>query len=368
MITLTTYADARDAFRSHDLRQALYDEGEHLMEGVIVNLHGRGAKLRTTRGSARTPRRTPSSTRCTTCSSGSRHDLATARCSATTPFASVSCTDDPRGVGPLSDPPRLNAGRPRSRVARMAAQASMLVTGGARGLGAAIARVATEAGYRVGVLDVAAVGGVASFVASVSDEAAVDAALDAFGTPDVVVNNAGIVRFGPLVDLALDDLRAVVEVNLVGTFVVARAAARRWIGARRPGCIVNVTSMNGVAAGPNAGAYGATKAAVALLTAQMALEWGRFGIRVNAVAPGLIDAGMSEPIYADPATRRAREAAVPLGRLGTAEDVAHAVLFLASERAAYVHGQNLLVDGGVTGSVIAHLPRPASVDTVGHDQ
>ena len=250
----------------------------------------------------------------------------------------------------------------------MAAKASMLVTGGARGLGAAIVRSATDAGYRVGVLDVAAVEGVSSFVASVSDEAAVEAALDAFGTPDVVVNNAGIVRFGPLVDLALDDVRAVIDVNLVGTFVVARAAARRWIAAGRPGCIVNVTSMNGVAAGPNAGAYGATKAAVVLLTAQMALEWGRFGIRVNAVAPGLIDAGMSEPIYADPDARRAREAAVPLGRLGTAADVADAVLFLASERAAYVHGQNLLVDGGVTGSVIAHLPRPASVDTVGHDR
>ena len=194
----------------------------------------------------------------------------------------------------------------------MAAQASMLVTGGARGLGAAIARAAIGAGYRVGVLDVTAVEGVASFVGSVTDEAAVDATLDAFGTPDVVVNNAGIVRFGPLVDLALDDLRAVVDVNLVGTFVVARAAARRWIAAGQPGCIVNVTSMNGVAAGPNAGAYGATKAAVALLTAQMALEWGRFGIRVNAVAPGLIDAGMSEPIYADPATRRAREEVLPV--------------------------------------------------------
>ena len=124
--------------------------------------------------------------------------------------------------------------------------------------------------------------------------------------------------------------------------------------------------MNGVAAGPNAGAYGATKAAVALLTAQMALEWGPHGIRVNAVAPGLIDAGMSAPIYADPATRAAREAKVPLGRLGTATDIAEVVLFLASDQAAYVHGQNIVVDGGVTGSIIAHLPRPAAVDAVGH--
>ncbi|MEY3680814.1 MAG: hypothetical protein RL547_1427, partial [Actinomycetota bacterium] len=127
-----------------------------------------------------------------------------------------------------------------------------------------------------------------------------------------------------------------------------------------------ITSMNGVAAGPNAGAYGATKAAVALLTSQMAIEWGAFGVRVNAVAPGLIDAGMSEPIYADPATRHARESKVPLGRLGTADDIASVVLFLASDEASYIHGQNIVVDGGVTGSVIAHLPRPASVDSVGH--
>ena len=249
----------------------------------------------------------------------------------------------------------------------MAAKASMLVTGGARGLGAAIARAATEAGYRVGVLDVTEVENFASFVASVSDEAAVDAALDAFGTPDVVVNNAGIVRFGKLVDLALDDVRAVVDVNLVGTFVVARAAARRWMAAGRPGCIVNVTSMNGVAAGPNAGAYGATKAAVALLTAQMALEWGRFGIRVNAVAPGLIDAGMSEPIYADPGIRDRRAASVPLGRLGTAAEVASVVLFLVSDAATYVNGTEILVDGGVTRSVISTLPRPATVDSVGDE-
>ncbi len=258
----------------------------------------------------------------------------------------------------------------------MADERSMLVTGGGRGLGAAIAAAAAADGFRVGVIDIdppangSAPAGAGApppsfYRASVTDESAIDAVLDDFGSPDVVVNNAGIVRFGPLVDLGVTDFRAVVEVNLVGTFVVARAAARRWIAAGRPGCVINVTSMNGVAAGPNAGAYGPSKAAIALLTAQMAIEWGPAGIRVNAVAPGLIDAGMSQPIYADPATRQARESKVPLGRLGAARDVADAVLFLASDRAAYVHGHNLVVDGGVTGSVIAHLPRPAAVDSVG---
>lgn len=255
----------------------------------------------------------------------------------------------------------------------------MLVTGGAGGLGLAIARAALDAGYRVGTLDPASGGAddvdgasvngaapISRFAESVSDEAAVDAVLDAFGTPDVVVNNAGIVRFGPLLGLPTEDFRAVLDVNLVGTFIVSRAVARRWIAAGTAGSIVNITSMNGVAAGPNAGAYGPSKAAIALLTAQMALEWGPSGIRVNAVAPGLIDAGMSEPIYADEPTREARTSKVPLGRLGTAADVADAVLFLASERAAYITGQNVVVDGGVTGSVISHLPRPAAVDSVGH--
>jgi NAD(P)-dependent dehydrogenase (short-subunit alcohol dehydrogenase family) len=264
-----------------------------------------------------------------------------------------------------------------------------IVTGAGSGIGRAIALAAASAGYRVGVLDhdpasavavAAAINGRANgndaspgpdrqavpLVADVADEAAVDIALDAFGAvPDLWVNNAGIVRFGPLLDQDLTDWRAVVDINLTGTFVCARAAARRMLAAGVAGSIVNITSMNGVAPGPNAGAYGATKAAIALLTQQMALEWGPEGIRVNAVAPGLIDAGMSEPIYADPEFRERRGSKVPLGRLGTAEDVAAVVLFLASPGAAYVTGQNLLVDGGVTSNIIGQLPRPEAVDRVG---
>jgi NAD(P)-dependent dehydrogenase (short-subunit alcohol dehydrogenase family) len=274
-----------------------------------------------------------------------------------------------------------------------AAVRQAIVTGAGSGIGRAIAQAAASAGYRVGVLDhdpasavavAAAINGRANghadgngatagaeqdavpLVADVADEAAIEIALDAFGAvPDLWVNNAGIVRFGPLLDQALTDWRAVVDVNLTGTFVGARAAARRMVAAGVAGSIVNITSMNGVAPGPNAGAYGATKAAVALLTQQMAVEWGPKGLRVNAVAPGLIDAGMSEPIYADPEFRERRGSKVPLGRLGTAEDVAAVVLFLASPAAAYVTGQNVLVDGGVTSNIIGQLPRPEAVDRVG---
>lgn len=257
-----------------------------------------------------------------------------------------------------------------------------IVTGAGRGIGAAIAVMAAKQGRAVGVLDIdgtnaAAVahqivdaGGQAmALVTSTNDEDALDAELtrfqDAFGVPQLLVNNAGIVRFGPLLELSASDFRSVVDVNLTGTFICARNVARRMIAAGTGGSIVNITSMNGVQAGPNAGAYGSTKAGIALLTQQMAIEWGSHGIRVNAVAPGLIDGGMSEPIYADPVVRQARESKVPLGRLGLSDDIANAVLFLGAPESSYITGQNILVDGGVTMSMIANLPRPKAVDQVG---
>jgi NAD(P)-dependent dehydrogenase (short-subunit alcohol dehydrogenase family) len=258
---------------------------------------------------------------------------------------------------------------------------ALLVTGAGGGLGASIAAAAADAGWFVGVLDrdesaatrtAQALGDAAvPLVADTTDEDAVETALDHLAAaagrpaPDGAVCNAGIVRFGPLLDASLAEWRTVVDVNLTGTFVTARAVARRLAAAGTPGAIVTVTSMNGVAPGPNAGAYGATKAGVARLTQQMALEWGPLGIRVNAVAPGLVDGGMSTPIYADPDIRRRRSGAVPLGRLGTGDDVASVVLFLLSDAAAYVTGTEVLVDGGVTMSVIATLPRPAAVDSFG---
>ncbi len=258
---------------------------------------------------------------------------------------------------------------------------TVVVTGAGHGLGATIAISAADSGWQVGVLDVdeaaaaqvaAEIGsGAVALRADTASEGDVEDALDRFAAftgqpaPDAMVAGAGVVRFGPLLDLAVADWQAVVDVNLTGTFISARAVARRMIAAGTAGAVVNVTSMNGVVPGPNAGAYGATKAGIALLTQQMALEWGPRGIRVNAVAPGLIDAGMSEPIYADPEIRARRSARVPLRRLGTAAEVADVVLFLLSDGARYVNGVELLVDGGVTMSVLDSLPRPRSVDSVG---
>lgn len=120
---------------------------------------------------------------------------------------------------------------------------------------------------------------------------------------------------------------------------------------------MNIASVNGVAAATGAGAYTASKAGVVRMTEQMALEWAGHGVRVNAVAPGLIDAGMSDAVNADPAVRRRREAGVPLGRLGTAEEVAEVVLFLGSPGASYLTGQTVTVDGAVTRAVLSGIPR-----------
>ena len=241
-----------------------------------------------------------------------------------------------------------------------------IVTGAAGDIGTAIARVLAGAGYKVGVLDLdearvrdvaSKIAGAMPLVASVTDEASVEAALDAFGAiPDLVVNNAGIVRFGYLFDQSLEDFRRVLDVDLVGIFVVARACARRMV-TRGSGAIVNITSIGGMATGTNAGAYPAAKAGAAKLTEQMALEWGPQGIRVNAIAPGFIDGGMSAGFFKDPKIRARRGNAVPLRRLGTPEDVAQAVLFLGSDAASYISGQHVAVDGGVVHSVLQQLPR-----------
>ena len=241
-----------------------------------------------------------------------------------------------------------------------------IVTGAAGDIGAAIARVLAGAGYKVGVLDLdearvrevaSKIAGAMPLVASVTDEASVEAALDAFGAiPDLVVNNAGIVRFGYLFDQSLEDFRRVLDVDLVGIFVVARACARRMV-TRGSGAIVNITSIGGMATGTNAGAYPAAKAGAAKLTEQMALEWGPQGIRVNAIAPGFIDGGMSAGFFKDPKIRARRGNAVPLRRLGTPDDVAQAVLFLGSDAASYISGQHVAVDGGVVHSVLQQLPR-----------
>ena len=240
-----------------------------------------------------------------------------------------------------------------------------IVTGGGQGIGAEIVRGLVAAGYWVGVLDqnaaaaeslVTELGSSEVLPVDVSDQSAVANAIQGFGTLNLLVNNAGIVRFGPLLDQSADDIASVIEVNLIGTINCAQSAARA-MAAQSGGVIINMSSVNAVHPAPNVGIYAATKAAITSLTQLQALEWGPLGVRVNAVAPGFIDAGMSAPIFLDDNVRAKRSGGVPLKRLGTAEDVVQAVLFLASDASGYIHGHELVVDGGVIQSVLAHLPR-----------
>ena len=241
-----------------------------------------------------------------------------------------------------------------------------IVTGAGGDIGACITELAVSRGYRVVAVDVRPnqidalayrLDGVVPIVADITDPDSVKKAFDVFDSPlDLLVNNAGLVRFGPLESLAVQDFQDVVNVNLVGSFIVAREAAVR-MKATGGGAIVNVTSMGGIHPAPGGGAYGASKAGLAQMTELMSVEWGPYGIRVNAVAPGFIDAGMSAPFFKDEAVREKRTGGVPLGRLGTAADVAQTVLYLGSEEATYITGQEIVIDGGVINSVLAQVPR-----------
>ena len=241
-----------------------------------------------------------------------------------------------------------------------------IVTGAGAGIGEAISRKLSENNYRVGMLDLnkdnvirasKEIENSIPLFADVTIEDSVKEAFKEFGEiPDLLVNNVGIVLFGPLEEHSVSDYSKSLNINLLGSFITSRVLINDMIK-RGNGSIINMSSVNGVNPGIGIGAYPASKAGIISMTQQMALEWGKFGLRINCISPGFIDAGMSKPIYQDNKVRALRGGAVPSGRLGEAEDIANAVLFLDSENASYINGHNLVVDGGVISSVIAQLPR-----------
>ena len=191
----------------------------------------------------------------------------------------------------------------------------------------------------------------------VSDASAVAAVAEAIGPVDVLVNNAGIWRFGRLEDVLPGDVDDVLAVNLRGPLLAMQAFGRGMLERRR-GAIVNVVSSAAAQVNTGVGIYAASKAGLLALTRQAALEWGPRGVRVNAVGPGLVPTEGTADVYDDPEVRQIRAGAVPLRRLGSPSDIAEVVAFLVSDGAAYVTGQVLYVDGGLTQSLMTLLPRP----------
>ncbi len=231
-----------------------------------------------------------------------------------------------------------------------------IVTGGASGIGAAVVRRFAAAGHSVAVLDLNAaeeVAGVIAVQADVSDEAAVRSAIDRIvsqlGTPAVLVNNAGIEIHGAVPDLSAEQWDRQIAVNLRSVFLCSKYAIPHMRGG---GAIVNVSSVHATVSWPNCPAYDAAKAGMIGLTRAMALDHGPEGVRVNAVCPGYIDTPL---LRSSMGAGGAWESAVeriaewhPVRRIGTPDDVAEAVYFLASDAARFIAGTALVVDGGLT--------------------
>jgi NAD(P)-dependent dehydrogenase (short-subunit alcohol dehydrogenase family) len=261
-----------------------------------------------------------------------------------------------------------------------------VVTGAGGGIGRGIAVALAKEGGRIAVLDlntegtkatvaeVKARGGeAAAFTCDTSDAVSVARAAAqsaaTLGPCDVLVNNAGILRPGALDVLTLDEWNKVLSVNLTGYFLCAQTFGRQMRSkgdkrgegdkseGQRGGVLVHIASIAAEHATALAGAYSVTKAGVEMLSRQLAVEWGQHGIRSNTVHPGMILTPMSQAFYDQPGVTERRSQAVPAGRIGVPDDIAQAVVFLASDRSAYISGQSLTVDGGFTRMMMGLIPR-----------
>ncbi|MBY0420720.1 MAG: SDR family oxidoreductase [Parvularculaceae bacterium] len=232
---------------------------------------------------------------------------------------------------------------------------SAYVTGASRGLGRAIALALIDAGARVTAIarDPESLQSLKAerpdieiWPADVTDETFSEALSKR--DVDILVNNAGGNRPMPMVDVSTETLDFLLNLNVRSTFLAAQAAARSMLRRRIAGVVINITSQMGHVGSPRRTVYCMTKHAVEGLTKAMAVELAPHGIRVNSVAPTFIETPMTKPMLDDPAFRSFVDSMIPLGRTGAPEDVAAAVVYLASPAAGMVTGTSLLVDGGWT--------------------
>jgi NAD(P)-dependent dehydrogenase (short-subunit alcohol dehydrogenase family) len=236
------------------------------------------------------------------------------------------------------------------------------ITGAAGDLGHAMSLELAHLGARVTMIDrvpgdqaserIAAVGrvGHCSYVqADVTDRPAIEAALRAVDPLDVAIGNAGIVESAPFLEVTAEQWQAQLDVNLTGCFNLGQAAAQLMVKRGRPGLVLFTGSWVGEIPWPEIGPYCVSKAGVRMLARSMARELAAHRIRVNVVAPGIVHAGMARRQYeTDPTYARRASVVIPLGEMGTAEQVAQATAFLCSSEASYMTGSVLLVDGGAS--------------------